>query len=73
LTLPYLLQSGALAGFSAGEAAQAARVTIIGDETPPDVEETLRAAGCRVDRLTGDAYALALSLRGLLTGQGGSQ
>jgi hypothetical protein len=73
LTLPYLLQSGALAGFSAGEAVQAARVTIIGDETPPDVEETLRAAGCRVDRLTGDAYALALSLRGLLTGQGRSQ
>jgi protocatechuate 3,4-dioxygenase beta subunit len=68
LALPYLLQTGATAGFSLGEAAQAAQVTIVGDETPAEAEETLQAAGCRIGRLSGDAVALALAFRGLLAG-----
>ena len=40
-------------GFSADEAAHAARVTIVGNEqgVSPEIEEKLRLAGCTVDRI----------------------
>jgi len=50
------------AGYSVTDAANAGRATIVGDNVPPDVEATLRAAECQVSRLSGDGYAVAAGL-----------
>jgi len=72
LAVPYLCRTGATGGFSVAEAAQASEVTIVGDAVPTAVEETLRAAGCDVKRLTGDGYALSVAFDQLIakTGEG---
>lgn len=54
-----LMHLAATGGFSADEAVQAQRVTILGDGVPASVEGRLRAAGCEVTRLAGDGFALA--------------
>lgn len=66
----YIHRSGASGGFSVADASQAAAVTIVGDETPVAVEDILRAAGCRVTRLSGDGYALAEAFERLLADAG---
>jgi hypothetical protein len=66
----YIHRSGASGGFSVADASQAAEVTIVGDETPVAIEDTLRAAGCRVSRLSGDGYALAEAFERLLAEAG---
>ncbi len=58
----HLARHGASGGYSLADAAQAARVTILGDQTPATAETTLRAAGCQVTRLSGDGYAVAVAL-----------
>ncbi len=49
-------------GFSIEEAEAAARVTIVGDRVPASAESTLTAAGCQVERLAGDGYAVVGAL-----------
>ncbi len=66
LAARYLARSGASGGYSAADAARADKVTIVGDDVPVAVEETLRAAGCRVERLAGDEYAIAAAVETLL-------
>jgi hypothetical protein len=61
LAIPLLCKTGATAGFSATEAAQASRVTIAGDRIPDATEQTLRVTGCRVERLVGSGHTLAAS------------
>ena len=67
LAVRYLIRAGASGGCSVADAMQADRVIIVGDAVPATVEATLRAAGCRVERLVGDGYALAASLEPRLT------
>jgi len=59
--LPALLNTGATLGFSLREAALAAQVTVLGDERafPDTALQKLRAAGCRVVRLSGSGTELA--------------
>ena len=59
LATDYLLHSGGSGGFSVNEAAQAAHVMIVGDSVPGSVDGILQAAGCQVERLSGDGFALA--------------
>jgi len=62
LLTPYLAAHPEVAvGFDAALAAAAARVVIVGDATlvSQAVEQDLRAAGCVVQRVEGDLYALA--------------
>lgn len=61
LLLPHLRSRGQLAGSSVTEAMQAASVTIVGDEDAVSAadEQALVAAGCQVQRLPGDPFALA--------------
>ncbi len=66
LATDHLLRSGASGGFNPDEAAKAAQVTIVGSSVPVSVEETLRAAGCQVERLPGDGFALAEAFARLL-------
>jgi hypothetical protein len=61
LTITYLRKTGATAGFSSAEAEQASEVTIVGDRIPDVTEQALRVAGCRVNRLAGNGYALVAS------------
>jgi hypothetical protein len=68
MALSYLQRSGASAGFSLEQATQAARVLIVGDLVEAGAEDTLRAAGCQVSRLSGDVYALAAAFDGLVAG-----
>lgn len=51
-------------GFSALDAANAETVTILGDSraVPASVEQQLRTAGCRVERLAGDQFAVDAAL-----------
>jgi hypothetical protein len=65
LALRGLARSGASAGYSVRDAAQAEKVTIIGDGVAADAEQALATAGCRVERLSGDAYAIAAGLERL--------
>lgn len=65
LVTHYLVQEGISAGYCLSDAAQAAQVTIIGDQVPATAEEQLRAAGCRVTRLSGEGYAIAAALENL--------
>lgn len=64
----YIIGAGVSAGFDAGEASQAARVTIIGgeDAVSTETEDWLLHAGCEVGRITGDTYDVAASLARLL-------
>lgn len=71
LAARYLALSGGSAGYDADDAAQATKVTIIGDEVPAAVEASLRAAGCQVERLTGDEFAVAAAIEALLAQLGG--
>jgi hypothetical protein len=66
LATDHLLRSGASGGFNPDEAAKAAQVTIVGNNVPVSVEEALRAAGCQVERLPGDGFALAEAFARLL-------
>jgi hypothetical protein len=61
----HMVRAGVGGGYSVADAAQAARVTIIGDQVPATAEQTLRAAGCQVARLSGDGYAVATALESL--------
>ena len=63
LAADYLVRTGASGGFNPAEAAKAVHVTIVGDGVPAPVEEMLRSAGCQVDRLPGDGFALAEAFR----------
>jgi hypothetical protein len=56
------LDGRALAGFSADEAVRARRVTLLGDALSQETEDRLKAAGCAVTRVKGDAYAVATAL-----------
>lgn len=64
LLLPHLRGNGLTAGASLAEAKQAAAVTIVGGEDAASAadEQALLAAGCRVERLSGDPFALAEAL-----------
>jgi hypothetical protein len=66
LGLDYLVHTGASGGFSPEEAALATQVTIVGDGVPASVDGTLQAAGCQVERLPGDGFALAEAFARLL-------
>lgn len=68
LAARYLARSGAAAGFRLDDAAQAAKVTIVGDDVPRTAEATLRAAGCQVTRLAGDEFTIAAAVEALLAG-----
>jgi hypothetical protein len=78
LATDYLIRGGATGGFSVDEAAQAQKVTILGDAVarsaghsmPASVEGKLRAAGCEVTCLAGDGFALAEILERQLPGTG---
>ena len=59
LAADYLVRTGASSGFNPEEATKAVQVTIVGDGVPAPVEAMLRSAGCQVDRLLGDGFALA--------------
>lgn len=65
LMLPYLRANGLSAGFSLAEAHHAATVIIVGGESVASArdEAALRQAGCQVQRLPGDPFALAEVLR----------
>ncbi len=67
LSQPYLAAHRAIAGFSLREAMRAARVLIIGGEEVVSAEDerALREAGCSVDRLAGDLYAIEQALKEL--------
>ena len=54
-------------GFSPSEAAQAGRVTLLGDESifPPSLVQKLLDAGCIVERVTGDGTKIASTLANL--------
>lgn len=61
LLLPYLRSHGLTAGASLDEARQAATVTMVGGEAIVSAadEQALLAAGCQVQRLPDDPFALA--------------
>lgn len=63
--LPYLRRGRVVAGFSVEEARQARQVLLVGDESihPPEVETTLREAGCEVDRVAGEIGELVVIFR----------
>jgi len=67
IALPHLLRLGATFGFRQSDAALAERVTIIGDTSavPAEIETQLRDAGCIVQRIAGDEYALDAALTAL--------
>lgn len=58
----YLAHYNVAFGFSLDEAKRAARVTVIGDTAAISIlaEQELKRAGCRVERVLGDLYALEL-------------
>lgn len=61
IALDYIIRFAPLVGFSPDEARHAERVTIVGDSSVVSraVEQSLRAAGCTVTRITAsDSYAL---------------
>ncbi|NOZ05421.1 MAG: carboxypeptidase regulatory-like domain-containing protein [Chloroflexi bacterium] len=64
IALPHLLRLGATFGYRQDDATQAKRVTIIGDTDAisAEVETQLREAGCTVQRIAGDEYALDAAL-----------
>ncbi len=68
LAAQHAAQAGVSVGYSATDAANAGRVTIVGDQVPAEVEASLRAAGCQVSRLSGDGYAVAAGLAQLFEG-----
>lgn len=61
---PYIKKYRPTVGFSIKEAAQSARVTVIGGQQsfPEETIEELRAAGCVVERITGDGTSIATKL-----------
>ena len=71
LAADYLVRAGASGGFNPEEAAKAVQVTIVGDGVPAPVEAMLRSAGCQVDRLPGDGFALAAAFARLTAAQKG--
>ena len=64
----YIVGAAVAAGFDAGEASHAARVTIIGSEDAisTETEAQLRQAGCEVGRIAGDTYDVTATLATLL-------
>ncbi len=62
LAANYAIRSGATVGFSAGDAACAARVILAGDAIPAELDGKLAAAGCQVTRLAGAGFTLAEAL-----------
>lgn len=58
----HYLSGDVAGGFSLEEAKAGRQVTIVGNRVPASAESTLTAAGCRVTRLGGDAYAVASAL-----------
>ena len=71
LAVDYLVRAGASGGFNPEEAAKAAQVTIVGDGVPTPVEAMLRSAGCQVERMPGDGFALAVAFARLTVAQKG--
>ncbi|GAB4565632.1 MAG: hypothetical protein Kow0047_16370 [Anaerolineae bacterium] len=70
LAQPYLAAATASAGFSLKEARRARRVLILGDErqVSAEDEQALKDAGCDVQRISGDLYALEQALNALAQG-----
>jgi hypothetical protein len=62
LAANFMLAFSVTAGFSLVEAKQARQVTIIGDGVDPAAQQTLQAAGCRVELLTGHPYDIEAEL-----------
>jgi hypothetical protein len=64
LARAYLTRFNVCFGFSPGEAAHAEHVTLVGDHgvVSKEQEAELKRAGCRVERLLGDAHALRIIL-----------
>ncbi len=56
----FLARFAPTVGFSVSDATNAQTVTIVGDAraVPADVDARLQAAGCIVERLNGDQYAV---------------
>lgn len=65
LAREYLTRFDVSFGFSIGQATKAKRVTILGDWSVVNQEDEakLKGAGCRVERLLGDAYAIGIILQ----------
>lgn len=65
VALPYVRRHGLTAGFSLDDAKQARTVTIVGGEDMVGAigEQALWDAGCQVQRLPGDPFALAEALQ----------
>lgn len=65
VALPYVRAQGLTAGFDLEAAKQAAEVTIVGGEDVISAtdEQALRQAGCQVQRLPSDPFALAEALQ----------
>ncbi|MCD6290296.1 MAG: hypothetical protein J7M34_07315 [Anaerolineae bacterium] len=65
LAIDYLIRFRLAFGYSTADAQQAARVTIIGDGYSAADEAGLKAAGCKVERISGgpDAVRAALAAR----------
>ncbi len=61
---PYLLRFGAAHGFDVNAAQNAQSVTIIGDAraVAANIDAELQSAGCQVERLSGDQYAVDAAL-----------
>ena len=54
----YILKFGVTLGFDANAAANAQYVTIVGRANNVGIEAQLKSAGCRVERIDGDQYAI---------------
>jgi hypothetical protein len=61
---PFIKRHLPTIGFSLAEAAQAARVTVVGgtDFFPDEELASLRASGCIVERINGDGTSIATQL-----------
>ena len=66
LAIRYLRRTGASGGFSLADAKQSEHVLIVGDRVSAESEEALRSAGCVVQRMSGDGYAIAIGFEQLL-------
>jgi hypothetical protein len=61
---PFIKRHMPTIGFSLAEAAQAARVTVVGGAEffPDEALSSLRASGCIVERINGDGTSIATQL-----------
>ncbi|MDX1521017.1 MAG: hypothetical protein R3264_05285 [Anaerolineae bacterium] len=62
LAVDYVLQFSSTVGFNLAEAKKAQQVTIIGEGITPAQVQELKDAGCQVDVISGDSYAIEAEL-----------